>query len=371
MIPKNKKILFLIDSLKAIGGAEQMFIDQAEYFTKDGIEVYAASVLSGRSNHFSRNLSSAVHFTEFNFKSFFDVREYFKLAAYLRKNDIKIVYSFLDFSNIIARILKIFRPSARIVLLEPGSPLRRSKVMRTIEWPMDFLVYKILALSNDVRDKLVSYLSIHSKKIVAIRNGVYPMLSGEEIDEKINGNSTGVFNVLHISNLKTENKGHVGMLRAIGQVHKSRPDIPLKFLLLGDGPMRTDLEKVAKEEGLEKVAVFCGAVPHNKVGDYCRQADVFIFNSRTEGGAQAIMEAESAGLPIITSDFNSAREVVVNRENGFIVARDDVKKFAEFMIKLYDEPQLRRKMAKNSRKFYEEKFTFDFWTDRFIDEIFN
>src|SRR3989344_6672235 len=103
-----KKILFLIDSLKAIGGAEQMFIDQANYFSDQGVEVYAASTLAGRSNHFSRNLSKSVHFIEFNFKSAFDFREYFKLRKYLKQNGIKIVYSFLDFSNVVARVGKVF-----------------------------------------------------------------------------------------------------------------------------------------------------------------------------------------------------------------------------------------------------------------------
>ncbi len=372
MNKKQKKILFLIDSLKAVGGAEQMFIDQANYFFGKGIEVYMATVLpTARVGDFFKALSPGIKKTEFHFRGFFDVKEYFKLRRYLSENKIDIIYSFLDFSNIIARALKILRPRTRIVLVEPGSPLRRGKIMRILEWPMDFLVYKILALSNDVRDKLISYLSVHRKKIVAIRNGVYPMLSREETAEKINNGSVGSFNVLHISNLKTENKGHAGMIRALGVVHKSRPDIPLKFWLVGDGPMRKDLEKLAEEEGLQNTAVFCGAVPHNEVKEYCREADVFIFNSRTEGGAQAVMEAESAALPIITSDFNSVHEVVVNGQNGFIVPRDDTRKFAEHIIQLYDNPELRREMGENSRKFYEEKFAFEFWTERFIDEIFN
>ena len=235
-----KKILFLIDSLKAIGGAEQMFIDQANYFAVKGIEVHAASVLAGRSNYFSRNLSGSVHFTDFNFRSVFDVREYFKLTRYLKQNDIKIVYSFLDFSNVIARFSKFLYPSLRVVIIEPGNPFRRSKLMRLFDWISGFWIYKFFAISLDVQGRLISYLAIYRKKIVAVRNGVPEILTKNEVEEKLQSSGSGKFTVFHIGNMKTENKGHKGMILAISKMHNDRPDIPFKFLLARDRPIPTE-----------------------------------------------------------------------------------------------------------------------------------
>ena len=135
--------------------------------------------------------------------------------------------------------------------------------------------------------------------------------------------------------------------------------------------MRKELEMLAKTEGIEDGAKFLGAVPHDEIKKYCKEADIFIFNSSTEGGAMSIMEAASAGLPTITSDFNSVGEVVVNNETGFIVKRDDVNEFSAKIEKLYDDFALRIKMGRNARKMYEQKFTFEVWADFFIKELFS
>lgn len=370
MVPKNKKILFLIDSLKAIGGAEQMFIDQANYFATKSIEVHAGSVLAGRSNYFNRNLSSAVHFTEFSFQSAFDIREYFRLVKYLKKNDIKIIYSFLDFSNTVSRICKLFYPAAKIAIIEPGNPFRRGKLPRFFEWFFDFLVYQIFAISIDVQKRLISYLAVHRKKIIAVRNGVPEILAKNEVEEKFTSSGNEKFTIFHIGNMKTENKGHHGMIQAIGKIRRDRPKIPIQFLLAGDGSMREELEALAKAEGIGAVAKFLGAVPHDELKKYFKEADVFIFNSSTEGGAMSIMEAASAGLPTVTSNFNSVDEVVINNETGFIVERDDISEFAVKIEKFYDNPTLRIKMGRRAREVYEQEFTFEIWADFFIKELF-
>src|SRR3989344_5451146 len=244
-----KKILFLIDSLKAIGGAEQMFIDQANYFAEKGIEVHAAGILVGRSNHFSRNLSRAVHFTEFNFKSAFDFREYFKLRKYLKQNGIKIVYSFLDFSNVVARLSKFFYPSLRVVIIEPGNPLRRSGRALFFEGLLNFLVFKIFAVSDDVRDKLVFKFPIHKRKIISVRNGVPAMLSKKETEEKLSRIQGDFFKVLHVGNMKTENKGHAGIILSVAKMSRDRGDMPIRLYLAGAGPILRDLEKLAEAKG--------------------------------------------------------------------------------------------------------------------------
>lgn len=367
----NKKILLLIDSLKAIGGAEQMFIDQANYFAEKGIEVYAASVLSGRSNHFRKNLSPRVHFTEFQFGSFFDFKQYLKLSKYLKHNDIKLIYSFIDFSNFIARIGKIIYPRVKVVIIEPGDPNRRTKIMLFFDWIFNFLVYKIFAVSDDVKARLVAKFPVHKNKIVSVRNGVPPILSNKEVEEKLSKIQNSFFNILHIGNMKTENKGHKGIILSIAKVHRDRPDITLRLNLAGDGGMRLEFEKLVEAEGLKDIVIFLGAVPHEEIKKYCFDADIFIFNSRTEGGSAVIMEAASAALPTVTSDFNSVNEVVVEAKTGFIVNRDNIKQFAISLERLYDNLPLRIKLARNARALYEQKFTFKIWADFFIKELFN
>ena len=76
---KQDRILFLLDSLKVIGGAEQMYIDQANYFYQQGLDVFFALSYSWpRKNDFSSELKLGHPVAYFRFKSILDIVNYFK-----------------------------------------------------------------------------------------------------------------------------------------------------------------------------------------------------------------------------------------------------------------------------------------------------
>ena len=162
---ENKKILFFIDSLKKIGGAEQMFIDQANYFEKKGLDVFfALSYSVYRSNDFSKELQIKNSVKYFKFKKLSDLRSYFKLYRYVKKNNIEIIYSYLDYSNNIARLFKFIYPKIKVIIVEPGDPRRKTKKMRIFDFFSNFFVYKIFAMGCSVEKQLNNYLWIHKKK---------------------------------------------------------------------------------------------------------------------------------------------------------------------------------------------------------------
>ncbi|MGE0568506.1 MAG: glycosyltransferase family 4 protein [Bacteroidia bacterium] len=89
-------------------------------------------------------------------------------------------------------------------------------------------------------------------------------------------------------------------------------------------------------------------------------ADIFIFPPRApEGHPWVIVEAMAAGLPIITTDQGAIKECVIHGENGFIVETNSHEGIKQKIIELVTNPEIRKKMANQSRLLYEERYTED------------
>jgi glycosyltransferase involved in cell wall biosynthesis len=143
-------------------------------------------------------------------------------------------------------------------------------------------------------------------------------------------------------------KGVDVLLAAFGQVASQREDVAL--LLLGDGPMRDELEASVPPNCRDRVH-FVGPREQNDLPRYFGAADVFVFPSRYDGWAVVINEACAAGLPVIVTDsVGASRDLVADGLNGFVVPRDDVAALAEKMAELADRPECVAQFGARSRK---------------------
>lgn len=103
---------------------------------------------------------------------------------------------------------------------------------------------------------------------------------------------------------------------------------------------------------------------------FLQDLDIFVFLSYNEGMPLVLLEAMAAGLPIVASNVGSIPEIVVDGENGFIVEKNNPQEAARVIMKLIENPELRKKMGKAGREKYEEHFTLDKNITSMID-IFN
>jgi glycosyltransferase involved in cell wall biosynthesis len=364
-------ILFFIDSLKRIGGAEQMFIDSANYFHKEGIDVHFGLSHSPDRPDNRGELRIGREPVYFFFKSVFDIKEHLRLRRYIKVNKIKVLYPYLDYTNNVGRVQKLFSPSVRVVIVEPGDPRRKTKKMRAFDWLANFLTYKVFAMGSATKNHLVDYQKIHQKKILSMRNGVHEMIPESRVNEKLSNPRNEPMRLFHVGNMATENKGHEALIKTISVIRKKYPDVNVSTTFVGDGHMRAGFEKLASDLGISSIIKFTGWVRHDEVKKIYGESDVFIFNSRNEGGAASIMEATSAGLPTVTSDFDSVNEVLVEGESGFIVKRDDTEAFAERIVRIYKDENLRKKLGENAYKLYKEKFAYEPSAQVFIKELFS
>lgn len=128
------------------------------------------------------------------------------------------------------------------------------------------------------------------------------------------------------------------------------------FTLVGDGPMRPDVEARLAEHGLQDRVTLAGTV--EDVPERLAASQVFLLASRREGFPVSVLEAMRAGLPVVSTDAGGVSEAVVDGETGFVTPRDDSKALADALRTLITDARLRGTMGAAGRARYETEFAY-------------
>lgn len=131
--------------------------------------------------------------------------------------------------------------------------------------------------------------------------------------------------------------------------------------IYGKGSLMPELKELAKSLGLEEITCFHGAVPHSKVPEIISGFDVFCAPSvaDSESFGVAAVEAMACGVPVLVSNVDGFREVVKDRETGFIVTRKDPVLLANKLFVLANDAELRQKMGETGRRHVQENYEWD------------
>src|SRR6476659_6264443 len=153
-------------------------------------------------------------------------------------------------------------------------------------------------------------------------------------------------------------KGVMTLLRAWRTVidRARRSGAARELIIVGDGPLRSALERSVYRFRLSDSVRIVGAAPHAEVITHLQLADVFALPVRTrlaglnpEGLCLAALEAAACGLPVIIGDSGGAPETVRDGETGFLVHSHDHQLLAARLDQLLDDPALARDMGKRGR----------------------
>jgi len=141
-------------------------------------------------------------------------------------------------------------------------------------------------------------------------------------------------------------KNHALLVEAFAQV---RADAPLYLLLVGGGELEDAVREQVAGLGLESRVRFLGI--RADVADILRASDAFVLSSRVEGNPLSVMEAMSAGLPVVSTAVGGVPELVRDRETGLLVPSEDAGALAQAMQALVDDPVRRQAMGAAARQY--------------------
>lgn len=124
--------------------------------------------------------------------------------------------------------------------------------------------------------------------------------------------------------------------------------IPATAWIVGEGPLRADMESLACKLGVDRKVSFLGR--KSDVPELLRGADVAVLLSHREGLPRCLVEACATELPIVATDIRGNRDIVANGVNGILVEPNDVKSTASALYRLATEPHIRGVMGRKGRE---------------------
>ncbi len=152
-------------------------------------------------------------------------------------------------------------------------------------------------------------------------------------------------------------KGHEQFLSAAAEIARLNP--AAWFLVVGDGPLRAELEEKVAALGLRDRTVFTGRVPPDDVPECIQAMDVVVHTSLREGIARVLPQAGAVGKPVVTFDLDGGPEVVKDAVSGYLVPALDTSALAKRVVELLADPDRRRSMGEAGRAIAERNFSVD------------
>lgn len=315
-----KRILHVIDSVEP-GGAENVFVDLITNLDRE--KYHPVVTIPGKGWLSDRLDQLNIEYYTIPATGRFNVEYLISLVSLIRKEQIDLIQSHLFGANVYSSLagLIMFKPVVSVfhgaVDISTGESLLWLK-SRIIEYGSN----KVIAVSNSLREEVVSRTGIREGKVSTIYNGIdtvrFSPKPHNQLREKYNV-PDGCALVVSIGYLRPP-KGYELLLLAARCLIDQEVDV--RFLIVGDGDMeyKDFLYAEHKKLSLESHVFFIGAA--NNPEYFLNGSDVFLLPSISEGFSISTIEAMSCGLPVIATKSGGPEEIISDRVDGMLVDVD-------------------------------------------------
>ena len=241
----------------------------------------------------------------------------------------------------------------------------RTQVFREIERRLARHTSRLIAVSPQVRDDLVELGVAPAEKFSVIRLGI-------DLDERLHSPDHGA-ELRRLYGIPADRfvVGWIGRMTGIKRV----PDILDAFArllrsgadatlcLVGDGPDRVELERLAHELGVIRNVLFVGY--QREVGSYYSLFDTLVLASANEGTPVVAIEALAAGTPVVSTRVGGVPDVVADGEDGILVDEGDVDGLTRALALLAGDPGLRERYGTTGRAIIPPRYR----VERLVDDV--
>lgn len=162
-------------------------------------------------------------------------------------------------------------------------------------------------------------------------------------------------------------KGHEYVIAAAREAIARNPHV--RFLFVGDGLLKGQLEQQIAAAGLEQHFRFTGLVPNFQVPELIGAMDIVVHASLREGLARVLPQALIAGKPVVSYDVDGAKEVVIPNETGYLLPPRAVSELAAAIVELAADAGLRDRLGQTGRARFTDQFRHQTMTRR-LREIY-
>ncbi len=232
------------------------------------------------------------------------------------------------------------------------------------------LVTHYITVSDDLAKWLAADIQVPEDRISQIYNGVdserFHPRSGPRPRVLPEGFATDDTIVFGTVGRMQAVKHQTLLARAFVALCKGAPDLGARarLILVGDGPLRSECEKIVRDAGLAARVWLPGE--RNDVAECLRALDVFVLPSLGEGISNTILEAMSSGLPLVATAVGGNPELVLDGVSGQLVPSDEVDPMTAAMARYLQEPGLVAAHGMSGRRVVEQRFSMDAMVNAYL-----
>ena len=338
-----------ICSAREVGGGEKHLADLSNGLADRGHEVFAALSPASPVSGLLTSLPPE-NITEMPMRNALNVATAMKLSRFVRAQSIEIVHAHVARDYVLAT-LATDRSESRLVLtrhvLFPMHRMHRLTLRRTA---------RVIAVSQAVADSLVSQGVFDRGKIVTIYNGIDLGRFASARVEPNERQRPHVGMVGHIAPIK----GQEDFVRAAAIAGEFRDDI--EFVIAGEDKTdslenRRALEKLISELKMDEKIRLLGWT--DDIASFLATLDVYVSPARSEPFGLSIVEAMAAGVPVVATASEGAREIIEDNGTGRLVPIGESEAIAVMILDLLENEAERTRLAENARVAARARFSLE------------
>jgi glycosyltransferase involved in cell wall biosynthesis len=354
--PGYLRNLFLMTNSFETGGSERQFVALANSLDRSKFKVSLGCVR--RRGAFSEAVGEVPEFrlwgSAYGWKSW---KTRIQLAKHLHGEKTQIAHAFDFYTNLtlipaakFARIPVIIGSQRQLGdLLTPTQERVQSAMFRLCD--------AVVCNSRAAADLLIAK-GISDSKIIVIENG----LPREAFSDVTPALPPGRIRVGMIARMNTRSKNHNLFLAMATRLRNRFPDV--EFVLVGDGPLRAELEQEAKKLSIADRVTFLG--DRRDIRAILASLQVSVLPSASESLSNVILESMAGGIPVVANKVGGNPELLGD-ERGILVKPDDTEAFGVAVARLLGDAQLRVEIGRRGREFAETHFTIENMRKRYED----
>ncbi len=360
VVPESQRnlplVLLVVDGFpKALGGGERIVLRLATLLPQYG---YRASILTLAIHPDSEfrpdQAPCPVYLLPLrNTYGAAALRGSLALRRFLRKEDVRIVHTFFESSDIWAGFVTRLFSRAKLVWSRRDMGILRTSKHKLAYRALRRLPHAVICVSARVSEHVITVDRVSPSKVHVVHNGldlgdVAPSASAGK-PKPLPAIVTTIGNIRRV-------KGHDLLVQAASEVSKRHPGT--QFTVAGEVLEPAYFEELQGQiaaSGLSRSFHFLGKI--SDLQNHLGTASIFVLPSRSEGFSNALIEAMAAGVPSIATDVGGNAEAIQNGESGLIVVPESAAALSHAISSLLDNPALGERLSAGGRAAVEERFS--------------
>jgi len=349
------KIVYLIDSLETIqAGTEKQLSHLLHYFPSAGFDVHLVSLQkSPFLLHDAPHIFPQVNFSALNAKSDMSksLLSLLHLFLLLKKEKPFLVHTFFPAANSFGILVARLAGIKNLISSRRDMGFNLSPTDIFLLKIADKYVSRIIVNAEKIKDYTAKTEHVPYKKIKVIHNGI--SLSSYNPGHERSVQDKPIIGI--VANMNRQVKRVDLFIKAAAIIQKEIAHA--EFWILGDGPLRQDLERLAADKSLNSHIRFWGR--ESEISKFLSQMTIGVITSDSEGLSNSIMEYMCAGLPVVATDVGGNPELVRQGLTGLLVPPNDEVSIANAILKLIKNPKEIERMGTNGRDVIRKEFSIE------------